>query len=61
MRKIVFFLALVFLTTMCKNAKQETTETTEVTKIELKAAPEWSKNANIYEVLSKLLKLICLA
>jgi glycosidase len=50
MRKVVFFLAIAFLTTMCKNAEKETTETTETTKIELKAAPEWSKNANIYEV-----------
>ncbi|KAA3637875.1 MAG: alpha-amylase [Bacteroidetes bacterium] len=48
MRKILFLLTIALLTTMCKNATEETT--THSHEVELKAAPDWSKNANIYEV-----------
>ena len=50
MQKIVLFLSLVLLTTMCKNAEKAPVADPVVEDIEVKAAPDWSKNANIYEV-----------
>ncbi len=50
MQKILLFLSLVLLTTMCKNAEKAPVADPVVEEQEVKAVPEWSKNANIYEV-----------
>lgn len=51
MQKIILFLVLGVSLTMCKNVEETPAAVeTEVVEKELKPAPEWSKNANIYEV-----------
>ncbi|MCB0652466.1 MAG: alpha-glucosidase C-terminal domain-containing protein [Saprospiraceae bacterium] len=50
MQKVVLFLLLVLTTTMCKNSTPAPVIATETPELILKPAPEWSKNANIYEV-----------
>lgn len=50
MRKVLFLLAIALLTTMCKTETQNAATEDHSHDMELKAAPDWSKNANIYEV-----------
>ena len=50
MQKTLFFFSILLLTTMCNNSTKETTPVDEEPFVLNMDVPEWSKNANIYEV-----------